>query len=552
MPRSPLLFAGLGVLLTGVSMCFAACAGDPPPPAAPMPADTMMVFMEETFDGHDYTGIQGGIFAGLESGTGPRLGEAGLGFNTESYALLRESAFRYPLEDPLSTFAIDVDRASYANVRRFIQGGVWPPVDAVRIEELINYFDYAYPEPGEAHPVALHTELSWAPWQPDHYLLQIGLTAKRLMEQDLPPSNLVFLLDVSGSMSPPNKLPLLKSALGLLVQELRASDRVAIVVYAGAAGVLLEPTAGDRTAVILDAIERLQAGGSTAGGAGLALAYDLARRSFRPDGNNRVILATDGDFNVGTSSDGEMIRLIEKYREDGIFLSVLGFGEGNLKDSKMEGLADHGNGNYAYVDNILEAKKILVHEFGGTLYTVAKDVKVQVEFNPALVARYRLVGYDNRLLAARDFEDDAKDAGEMGSGHTVTAFYQIVPADEPPELRALRYQMPWALPANGPTLSELAFVSVRYQAPDGGPSAVLQIPVAATPVDPSRDFRFAAAVAEFGLLLRESRFRGAASMEHVLTAARGSLGQDPHGLRSEFLQLAGAAQALMPGRDRVR
>ena len=348
-------------------------------------------------------------------------------FNTESYALINENRFLSVASNPLSTFSVDVDRASYANVRRFINDGIRPPVDAVRIEELVNYFPYDDPEPKGDHPLAVRAEVGPAPWQPLHRLVRIGVKARSVDMEDAPPSNLVFLLDVSGSMNSPDKLPLLKTAFRMLVGQPRPRYRVAIVVYAGAAGLVLPSTPGTEKETILEAIEKLEAGGSTAGGAGLQLAYKVAAENHIRGGNNRVILATDGDFNVGASSDGEMVRLIEEKRDQGTFLTVLGFGTGNLKDSKMEQIADHGNGNFSYIDNALEAKKVLVSEMGGTLLTVAKDVKIQVEFNPTRVAAYRLIGYENRLLENEDFNDDRKDAGDVGSGHTVTALYEIVP-----------------------------------------------------------------------------------------------------------------------------
>jgi Ca-activated chloride channel family protein len=470
-------------------------------------------------------------------------------WNTEEYGHKDENPILAVSAHPLSTFSIDVDRASYSNVRRFLLGGQAPPADAVRIEELVNYFPYDYAGPAGDDPVAIHTELANAPWKRGHQLLRIGLQAKRVDVAGLPASNLVFLIDVSGSMDEPNKLPLVKSALTLLVNTLRPQDRVAIVVYAGSAGLVLPSTSGDQKAKILQAIDSLEAGGSTAGGAGIKRAYDEAVTNFIRGGNNRVILATDGDFNVGVSSDGELIRLIEDRRRTGVFLTVLGFGMGNLKDSKMEQLADHGNGNYAYIDNALEAKKTLVHEMGGTLYTVAKDVKIQVEFNPAVVQAYRLLGYENRLLADEDFNDDAKDAGEMGSGHSVTALYEIVPAGAPDDgtIRrpdSLRYQTSVA-PRGQITGRELGFVKVRYKTPDGDRSRLLSQPIAATRGETmSPDFRFQQAVAEFGLLLKGSAYRGSASFEDVIAAARASLGPDPDGYRAEFVRLAAAAQSL--------
>jgi Ca-activated chloride channel homolog len=470
-------------------------------------------------------------------------------WNTEEYGHKDENQFLAVSAHPLSTFSIDVDRASYSNVRRFLLGGQAPPVDAVRLEELVNYFPYDYAGPTGDDPVAVHTELGATPWKQGHQLLRIGLQAKRVDVAGLPASNLVFLIDVSGSMDEPNKLPLVKSALTMLVNTLRQEDRVAIVVYAGSAGLVLPSTSGDQKSRILQAIDSLEAGGSTAGGAGIKRAYDEAVANFIRGGNNRVILATDGDFNVGMSSDGELIRLIEDRRRTGVFLTVLGFGMGNLKDSKMEQLADHGNGNYAYIDNALEAKKTLVHEMGGTLYTVAKDVKIQVEFNPAVVQGYRLLGYENRLLADEDFNDDTKDAGEMGSGHSVTALYEIIPAGPSSDgsLRrpdSLRYQAS-ATSRGTPRTTELGFVKVRYKTPDGDRSRLLSQPIAATPAaTASPDFRFQQAVAEFGLLLKNSNYKGSASFSDVIAAARASLGSDPDGYRAEFLRLTAAAQSL--------
>jgi Ca-activated chloride channel family protein len=469
-------------------------------------------------------------------------------WNTEEYGHTEENPFLAVTANPLSTFSVDVDRASYGNVRRFLLGGQAPPKDAVRIEEMVNYFPYAYEGPTGDDPVAIHTELAPAPWKLQHQLLRIGLQARRVNLRGLPPSNFVFLIDVSGSMGVPNKLPLVKASLGMLVNNLRHEDRVAIVVYAGSAGLVLASTAGDQRATILEAIDRLESGGSTAGGAGIKRAYDEAVSNFIRGGNNRVILATDGDFNVGVSSDGELVRLIEDRRRTGVFLTVLGFGMGNLKDSKMEQLADHGNGNYAYIDNLLEAKKTLVHEMGGTLFTVAKDVKIQVEFNPARVRAYRLIGYENRLLAAEDFTNDAKDAGEMGAGHSVTALYEIVPVGVQTDVNirvpdSLRYQSQ-RTPTGG-TGTELGFVKVRYKQPDGDRSRLLTHPVSTEASrSPSTDFRFQAAVAEFGLLLKGSAYRGSATFADVIAAARASQGDDSEGYRTEFVRLAQAAQSI--------
>ncbi len=348
-------------------------------------------------------------------------------FNTEEYNQIEEQPFLLVKNSPLSTFSIDVDTASYSNVRRFLNNRELPPADAVRIEEMINYFTSDYPYPQGNIPFSVTTEISQAPWQKQHKLVLVGLQGKPIAKENLPPSNLVFLIDVSGSMDEPNKLPLLKSAFSLLVQQLEKKDTVSIVVYAGAAGVVLPPTPGNQKSKILAAINNLEAGGSTAGGEGIQLAYKLAKDNFFKSGNNRVILATDGDFNVGVSSEGELVKLVEQYRNDNIFLTVLGFGMGNYKDNKMEQLANKGNGNYAYIDNSQEANKVLVSEMGANLLTIAKDVKIQVEFNPAKVQAYRLIGYDNRRLNDRDFNDDQKDAGELGAGHSVTALYEIIP-----------------------------------------------------------------------------------------------------------------------------
>ncbi|HYH82681.1 MAG TPA: von Willebrand factor type A domain-containing protein [Longimicrobium sp.] len=463
--------------------------------------------------------------------------------NTESYAAIDEPGFRSPRTAPLSTFSIDVDRASYSNVRRFLREGQRPPKDAVRIEELVNYFAYRYAEPRPGQPFSVATDVAPAPWNSRHQLVRIGLQGRHVDTRDLPPSNLVFLVDVSGSMSPANRLPLVKEALGMLVANLRPQDRISIVVYAGAAGLVLEPTPGDQKGRILEALERLRAGGSTAGGAGLRLAYDVARRSYVAGGNNRVILATDGDFNVGASSDGEMFRLIEERRQEGTSLTVLGFGMGNLKDSKMEGMADRGNGSYAYIDSRDEARKALVSEFGGTLFTIAKDVKLQVEFNPAAVAAYRLIGYENRALRNEEFTDDRRDAGDMGAGHSVTALYEIVPVGVPLDVRVgdtspLRYQQPAAAaPRTRARHGELAFVRLRYKAPNGDTSREVSYPVRRPRpgAELQGDFAFAVAVAQFGMLLRDSEHRGGASLEGVLSLARPNTRNDPY--RREFVAL---------------
>ncbi|MFV0592349.1 MAG: von Willebrand factor type A domain-containing protein [Draconibacterium sp.] len=462
-------------------------------------------------------------------------------WNTENYSTIRENGFKDVLANPLSTFSIDVDRASYSNVRRYINQGNLPPVDAVKIEEMINYFDYNYPEPTGEHPFSVTTEVATCPWNSKHYLMHIGLQGKHIDKTNLPASNLVFLLDVSGSMNSVDKLPLVKRAFTMLVNELRPEDRVAIVVYAGAAGKVLDSTPGNKKKTILDALERLNAGGSTAGGEGLKLAYKIAEENFIEGGNNRIILATDGDFNVGVSSTSDMERLVEKERENGVFMTVLGFGSGNIKDDKMETIADKGNGNYAYIDNIQEARKVFITEFGGTLFTIAKDVKFQLEFNPKQVKSYRLVGYENRLLNDEDFNDDKKDAGEMGAGHTVTALYEIIPAniaddDRNPSVDPLKYQT--AKTVSGKVGEELLTVKLRYKAPDGNKSKLLEIPVEnALQGNTSDNFRFSAAVVEFGMLLRHSEFAGEANISSVLELARGAKGEDEEGYRSEFIQL---------------
>jgi Ca-activated chloride channel homolog len=463
-------------------------------------------------------------------------------FNTEGYAAVNENGFKIVKSNPLSTFSIDVDNASYSNIRRFINMGQLPPADAVRIEEMINYFKYDYPEPKGEHPFSVYTELAVCPWNPKHQLLHIGLRGKSIDKSSLPPSNLVFLLDVSGSMDDPNKLPLLKSAFGMLVNELRAQDRVAIVVYAGAAGLVLESTPGNRKEVIMSAIDNLQAGGSTAGGAGLKLAYSEAEKNFIKGGNNRIILATDGDFNVGESSNGGMERLVEEKREQGVFITVLGFGMGNVKDDKMEIIADKGNGNYAYIDNLQEARRVLVREFGGTLFTIAKDVKFQIEFNPAKVQSYRLIGYENRLLNDEDFNDDKKDAGEMGSGHNVTALYELIPsgADERiPSIDPLKYQVSNVVPETTNN-SEFLTIKLRYKKPDGVTSMLLEKPVKG-PVEgltyASDNLCFAAAVSEFGMILRNSEFKGSSTLENAISLAGKSRGEDEDGYRAEFIRM---------------
>ncbi|HEY5792180.1 MAG TPA: von Willebrand factor type A domain-containing protein [Chthoniobacterales bacterium] len=475
-------------------------------------------------------------------------------FNTEGYDYLEENRFLSARENPLSTFSIDVDTASYSNVRRFLQQqGQLPPKGAVRIEELVNYFPYSYPQPEGTDPFSVNVEVGKAPWNPRHDLVRIALKGREIAAGKRPASNLVFLVDVSGSMDEPDKLPLLQRSLVELTLRLAPKDRVAIVVYAGSSGLVL-PSTADKAA-IRDALERLQAGGSTNGGEGIKLAYREARANFLEDGNNRVILCTDGDFNVGVTSEQALVDLIEKERASGVFLSVLGFGTGNLKDSQMEKLADRGNGNYAYIDSPAEGRKVLGEQMGATLFTIAKDVKIQVEFNPAAVEGYRLIGYENRLLAKEDFNDDKKDAGEIGSGHTVTAFYEVVPAGQPlPDAASvdeLKYQPvdsknPQSAIRN-PQSNELLTVKLRYKQPDGGTSQLLQAPVANQAKEwnaCSEDFRFGAAVAAFGLKLRHSKTVKAVDWAQIQKLARTSLGEDPGSYRAEFLTLIEKARQI--------
>lgn len=482
-------------------------------------------------------------------------------FNSEQYDEIYENPFLDAREAPLSTFSIDVDKASYANIRRFINSNQLPSKDVVRIEEMINYFQYDYPQPGLFDgPFSITTEAARCPWNPRHQLVMIGLQAKKIQSERLPPSNLVFLIDVSGSMAAQNKLPLLKSVFRSFVEKLRPEDRVSMVVYAGQAGLVLESTPGSYKERILSAIENLQAGGSTAGGEGVMLAYRIAGENFIPSGNNRVILATDGDFNVGVSSDEELARLIEQKRDEGVFLTVLGVGTGNYKDSKMEKLADKGNGNYAYLDNVVEGEKVLINEMSATLLTVAKDVKIQVEFNPAQVKAYKLIGYENRLLAKEDFNDDRKDAGEIGAGHSVTAFYEIVPADSTdtpygyrPAVDPLKYQ---ADENNGRELKinrsyDLMTIKLRYKEPKEDESKLITKVISRRDVraEPrSENFKFAVAVAEFGMLLRDSEYQENSSFDRVIKSAQEATGKDPGGYRSEFLRLVKMAEFLKTGR----
>jgi Ca-activated chloride channel homolog len=471
-------------------------------------------------------------------------------WNTESYSVINENGFHEARTNPLSTFGIDVDAASYSTIRRFINNGNMPPVDAVRIEEMVNYFNYNYPQPENEDPFSVNTEISSAPWNNEHKLVRIGLQGRKIPTDHLPASNLVFLIDVSGSMDQANKLPLVKSSIKLLIDQLREQDRVAIVVYAGAAGLVLPSTSGERKQTIKEALDKLRAGGSTAGGAGIKLAYKVAQENFIKGGNNRVILASDGDFNIGVSSDAEMQRLIEEKRESGVFLTVLGYGMGNYKDSKMETLANKGNGNYAYIDNISEARKVLVNEFGGTLFTIAKDVKLQIEFNPEKVEAYRLIGYENRLLNKEDFNNDKKDAGDLGSGHTVTAFYEIIPPGVKNVFKDsvddLRYQTTHS--GKGTKYgNELFTVKLRYKRPDGNTSKLLSKVVPDGSIrwsKTSSDFRFAASVAAYGMLLRDSKFLQSATYEKVISWTKSALVPDPEGYRNEFLQIVKSSALL--------
>ncbi len=503
------------------------------------------------------------------------------GFSGEAYDHIVANPFLLVTQDPLSTFSIDVDTASYANVRRFLTQGTLPPPGAVRIEEMVNYFDYDYPLPTGADPFSVNVEVADCPWNGDHLLARIGIKGQEFAPDERPPANLVFLIDVSGSMQPANKLPLLKEAMELLVQELADDDSVAIVVYAGASGLVLPTTMGKDQGAIHGALDRLHSGGSTNGGAGIQLAYDTAIDNFIEGGVNRVILATDGDFNVGTTSQSELVQLIEQKAKSGVFLSVLGFGGGNLKDSTLEKLADKGNGNYSYIDTLMEARKVLVDQAGGTLVTIAKDVKIQVEFNPTEVNAYRLIGYENRLLAAQDFNDDTKDAGEIGAGHTVTAFYEIVPAGveiDLPDVDPLKYQ---TSPLDDPTdeesspgltpaahSGELMTVKLRYKEPDGDTSKLIEMPIVdggLALADASDDFVFAASVASFGMLLRGARTPpltsggaedvqasgdlGGLTFDGVFELAQGAAGDDPHGYRAEFLTLVERATELSAAND---
>ena len=469
-----------------------------------------------------------------------------LNSSRETYKAIDEGGFKRTAKDPVTTFSADVDRASYSNVRRMLNYGQKPHKDAVRIEELINYFDYDYASPAEGGktPLKATTTLSSCPWNPDNYLLRIGLQAKKIDLTKAPPSNIVFLIDTSGSMDEPNKMPLLKASFKLLLDNLRPEDRIAIVVYASQTGIALPSTPAKEKEKISKVIDDLVASGSTAGGAGLQTAYEVAEKNFLPKGNNRIILATDGDFNVGISSRDELQRLVEEKRNNGIYISVLGYGMGNYRDDMVETIANKGNGNYAYIDNLTEAKRVLVNEFGGTLYTVAKDVKLQLEFNPQYVKEYRLVGYENRALANEDFEDDKKDAGEIGAGHTVTALYELIPT-KGATTDGLRYQKQ----VKEGFANELAFLKIRYKDPvvKDAKSVEESTPIPFTLTDFTQtddDYRFAAAVAEWGMLLRNSKYKAKSSYKQVIDLAKNATGKDEEGYRKEFIRLVELSEKI--------
>ncbi|WP_419033876.1 vWA domain-containing protein [Dysgonomonas gadei] len=471
----------------------------------------------------------------------------------EEYSQFTENKFKMAREEPLSTFSVDVDAASYSNMRRFINRGELPYKDAVRIEELINYFSYDYAEPTGEDPVRIATEVGSCPWNSQNRLVKVGLKAKSLASDNLPASNFVFLIDVSGSMSGPTRLDLVKSSLKLLVNNLRKKDRVAIVVYASSTGEVLPSTSGENKQKIKEALNNLSAGGSTAGGAGIQLAYKIAKQNFIKGGNNRIILCTDGDFNVGVSSNEGLQRLIENERKTGVFLSILGYGMGNYKDSKMQTLAQAGNGNHAYIDNLQEANKVLVNEFGATMYTVAKDVKLQIEFNPNRVQAYRLVGYETRMLNKEDFNDDTKDAGEMGAGHTVTAFYEVVPVGVKMNMQGnvdpLKYQTEAKNPIQkrlGESMHpDLLTVKLRYKQPNGSTSKKIEVPlIDSNTNEVSDDFRFAAAVAMFGQVMKGSEYKGEGTFDKAIELAQSGYGNDSQGYRREFVRLMETAKGL--------
>ncbi len=471
------------------------------------------------------------------------------GFNTEEYDKINENQFKDARENPLSTFSIDVDTASYTNVRRYLASNHLPPKDSVRIEEMINYFTYDYPQPKGDHPFSINTEIASCPWSKEHKLIHIGLQGKKLDYKNFKPSNLVLLVDSSGSMSDQNKLPLLKQSLKLMLDELDDRDRIAVVAYAGSAGLILPSTPASEKNAILDALDSLQAGGTTAGGAGIQLAYNVAKENIITGGNNRVILATDGDFNVGVSSTSDLVRLIEEKRKDDIYLTICGFGMGNYKDGRMEQISNAGNGNYFYIDTIKEAEKVFVKEMRANMFTIAKDVKIQVEFNPARVKAYRLVGYENRLLANEDFDDDTKDAGELGAGHTVTALYEIIPAGSDEGVRKsgdLKYQET-KIKEGVSQSNEVMTLKFRYKPPKQETSLLIQQTLEDRDVEVSRsseNFRFSAAVAGFGMMLRDSKFKGDLTFQQLAALAKSSLGDDTDGYRAEFLRLLDTARLI--------
>lgn len=468
----------------------------------------------------------------------------------EEYDKADESAFKSPVNEALSTFSLDVDKASYSNVRRMIDMGQQPPADAVRLEEMVNYFSYNYPEPQDEHPLYIQSNYTDCPWNEDHQILHIGVQSKNIELDRLPYSNLVFLVDVSGSMQYDNKLPLVISSFKLLLEKLRDKDRVAIVTYAGHAGIALESTPASEKSKILESLDRLRAGGSTAGAEGINTAYRIAEKNFIKNGNNRVILATDGDFNVGVSSPSELEKLIEKKRKSGVYLSVLGFGTGNYKDNKMQVLSDKGNGNHAYIDNIREARKVLISEFGGTLFTVAKDVKIQIEFNPAYVKAYRLLGYENRRLNKEDFNDDRKDAGDLGSGHTVTAIYEVIPVNSKSDYMTSVDPLVFQEKSQekvGVQNGKLALIKCRYKAPDGKTSTKFALDVdqnvqALETLD--RDIAFSLAIAEFSLRISDSSFINPASLDNCIDLAENNIVNDKEGYKSEFVRLAKSLNQL--------
>ena len=541
------LFMGLtGCGKTGDTANQAVDEKAPPPPVEPAKHEAAKDKLAAASMGYLSESISREVGSGQ-----PQAGESAGEFNTEEYTRIRENEFKDVKGNPLSTFSIDVDNASYANIRRFINNSRMPHKDGVRIEEMINYFTYDYPQPQGEHPFSINCEISRCPWNGEHKLIHIGLQGKSLNYDDLRPCNLVFLIDSSGSMSAANKLPLLKKSLKLLLNELDDKDKIAVVAYAGSAGLVLPSTPASKKGRILDAIDQLNAGGSTAGGAGIELAYKVAKENLIKDGNNRVILATDGDFNVGVSASGDLVRLIEEKRKDDIYLTICGFGMGNYKDSRMESLSNAGNGNYFYIDNIREAKKVFVKEMRANLFTIAKDVKIQVEFNPAKVKAYRLLGYENRLLAKEDFEDDTKDAGELGAGHTVTALYEIITAGSDEEVKktgALKYQET-KVKDSAASSPETLTVKFRYKPPKEDKSKLIEQLVIDKDIalkETSDNFRFSAAAAGFGMLLRDSKFKGDLTFDRVMELAKGAKGQDEEGYRAEFLRLVETSKLLDP------